>query len=81
MSPINVKFADAQLKRLDAGIAQGRAINRSDALRAALDHLLREWERQSWDEAWDRAIPDNDDEFADLAATRAAGWSDLDGDQ
>ena len=78
MSPVNVKIPDDQLRRLDAGIAKGRAGNRSEALRIGLDHLLRAWDRAAWDESWERVVPDGTDEFADLQATAIAGWAALD---
>jgi Arc/MetJ-type ribon-helix-helix transcriptional regulator len=81
MSAINVKLPESQLERLDAGIAGGRAGNRSEALRIALDHLLREWDRQSWDQAWEQVTPEGNDEFAGLNATALDGWSELDIDR
>jgi Arc/MetJ-type ribon-helix-helix transcriptional regulator len=81
MSPVNVKLPEDQLRRLDAAIAIGRADNRSDALRTALDHLLAEWDRQAWKAAWAKAVPDDNDEFEDLQQARDHRWDDLDGDR
>lgn len=81
MQPVNVKLADDRLRRLDAGIAQGRAANRSDALREALDRLLREWDREAWNDAWALAIPDTEDEFISYRSLAIKGWDELDGDR
>ena len=81
MSPVNVKLPELQLIRLDAGIARGRAANRSDAMRLALEHLLREWESAAWADAWAHVIPDKIDEFADLQAASSGAWDELDGEQ
>lgn len=78
MVPVNVKLTDAQVRRVDEAIAQGRAGNRSDALRLALDHLLREWDLATWNERWEKAIPDDLDEFSDLTAAAVSRWGDLD---
>lgn len=81
MSPVNVKLPEKQLRRLDAGIASGRAGNRSEALRIALDRLLDEWDRQAWSDAWERVIPAEEDEFADIQAMVIDRWADLDVDR
>lgn len=79
MPPLNVKLDDRDIERLDDAIERGCAANRSDALRIALRAQLREWDRQAWDEAWARAVPDEADEFGDLSTRAVAGWIDLDG--
>lgn len=80
MSALNVKLDDRDVERLDGAIARGLASNRSDALRIALRRQLLEWDHQAWDDAWARAVPDTQDEFADFNRQTIAGWSDLDGD-
>jgi Arc/MetJ-type ribon-helix-helix transcriptional regulator len=83
MSPLNVKLEDREVARLDEAIARGFAANRSDALRIALRSQLLAWDRQAWDDAWARALPDQSDlpdEFADQNASAVSGWADLDGD-
>jgi len=39
---IAVRLDDAELQALDAEVAQGRAANRSDAVRRSIAHLQRE---------------------------------------
>ncbi len=79
MSPVNVKLDDRDMARVDEVIARGFAANRSDAIRIALRRQLIEWDRQTWDDAWSRALPDEADEFVDLSARAVAGWAELDG--
>ena len=79
MSAVNVKMDDHELKRLDAAISVGMALNRSDAIRIALRRLIEEWDRQRWDDAWSKAVPEAVDEFASLNDRAAGGWSELDG--
>lgn len=80
MSPLNVKLDDREVARLDEAIARGFAVNRSDAMRIALRRQLLAWDRQAWDDAWARAVPDESDEFADLNVRAVSGWADLDSD-
>jgi Arc/MetJ-type ribon-helix-helix transcriptional regulator len=79
MSPLNVKLDDREVARLDDAIARGFAANRSDAMRIALRSQLLAWDRQVWDDAWARAVPDESDEFAELNSRAVSGWADLDG--
>lgn len=84
MVPVNVKLDDHRVAQLDAGILIGRAANRSDAIRIAVDQLLRDWHRAAWDDAWERATAtsavDENDEFADWAEEVQSSWADLDQD-
>lgn len=80
MSALNVKLDDRDVARLDEAISRGLATNRSDAIRIALRSQLIQWDRQAWDDAWSRALPDETDEFADLNARAVVGWADLEGD-
>ena len=41
-TPVQTRLSDDEIRALDAAIARGRFSNRSDALRAGLQHLLRE---------------------------------------
>jgi Arc/MetJ-type ribon-helix-helix transcriptional regulator len=79
MSPLNVKLDDREVARLDDAIARGFAANRSDAMRIALRSQLLAWDRQVWDDAWARAVPDESDEFAELNSRAVSGWAELDG--
>jgi Arc/MetJ-type ribon-helix-helix transcriptional regulator len=81
MSPLNVKLDDRDVARLDEAIERGFAANRSDAMRIALRSQLLAWDRQAWDDAWARAVPDQSDEFADLNARAVSGWAGLDSDR
>jgi Arc/MetJ-type ribon-helix-helix transcriptional regulator len=81
MSPLNVKVPDDQLRRLDAGIAGGRASSRSEALRLGLERLLNEWDKAAWEESWSRVLPGPTDEFADLEQAAIEGLRDLDADR
>jgi Arc/MetJ-type ribon-helix-helix transcriptional regulator len=49
-----VRLTDADLAALDAAVARGRFANRSEALRAGLDRILREEREQEIDEAYAR---------------------------
>lgn len=78
MSPLNVKLDDRDVARLDEAIGRGFAANRSHAMRIALRSQLLAWDRQAWDDAWARAVPDESNEFADQNLRAVAGWVDLD---
>jgi Arc/MetJ-type ribon-helix-helix transcriptional regulator len=41
-TPVQTRLDDEELRALDAAIARGRFASRSEALRAGLDHVLRE---------------------------------------
>lgn len=65
---IAVRLDDAELGALDAEVAQGRAINRSDALRRSIARLQREQRYRS-----EEAV------LVALAARGEAVYPDLDG--
>jgi Arc/MetJ-type ribon-helix-helix transcriptional regulator len=49
-----VRLTDADLAALDAAVASGRFANRSEALRAGLELILREEREREIDEAYAR---------------------------
>jgi Arc/MetJ-type ribon-helix-helix transcriptional regulator len=51
---VPVRLTDADLSALDAAVASGRFANRSEALRAGLELILREEREREIDEAYAR---------------------------
>lgn len=49
---VPVRLTDSDLASLDAAIARGRFANRSEALRAGLEHVLTEERGRQIDEAY-----------------------------
>jgi Arc/MetJ-type ribon-helix-helix transcriptional regulator len=84
MSPVNVKLDEHEVLGLDAAVLEGRALNRSDAIRIALKQQLRIWEQERWDDAWNAVVPDPSgefDEFDELNTRARKGWDDMENAQ
>ena len=59
---VPVRLTDSDLAALDAAVASGRFANRSDALRAGLELILREERQREIDEAYARGYGEHPQE-------------------
>jgi Arc/MetJ-type ribon-helix-helix transcriptional regulator len=74
---VPVRLTDADVAALDAAIARGSFANRSEALRAGLEHILREEREREIDEAYARGYAEHPQEDW-IAELGLAGLAALD---
>jgi Arc/MetJ-type ribon-helix-helix transcriptional regulator len=78
---VSVRLTDSDLAALDAAVASGRFANRSDALRAGLELILREERQRQIDKAYARGYGQHpqDEWVAELGLAGLAAFHKAEG--
>jgi Arc/MetJ-type ribon-helix-helix transcriptional regulator len=78
---VPVRLTESDLAALDAAVASGRFANRSEALRAGLELILREEREREIDEAYARGYGEHPQEewVADLGLAGLAAFHQAEG--
>jgi Arc/MetJ-type ribon-helix-helix transcriptional regulator len=78
---VPVRLTEADLAALDAAVASGRFANRSEALRAGLELILREERKRKIDEAYARGYGQHPQEewIAEVGMAGLAGFHESEG--
>jgi Arc/MetJ-type ribon-helix-helix transcriptional regulator len=78
---VPVRLTESDLAALDAAVASGRFANRSEALRAGLELILREERERAIDEAYARGYVEHpqEDWVADLGLAGLAAFHQAEG--
>ena len=78
---VPVRLTDEDVARLDAAVARGAYRNRSDAIRAGIEHILREERERAIDEAYARGYAEHpqEDWVAELGLAGLAAFDRAEG--